>query len=254
MQIHTKVVLITGASEGLGAALARAFAARGARLSLNVLREGEVPMLDGTEPLVTPGDIADDAIRHRLVAATLVRFGSIDILVNNVGVGLFAYPSVADLGLVRRLFETNVFSALAMAQLVAPLMKERRSGTIVNIGSVGGRVTLPWASIYSATKYALHSVNDGLRRELQPYGVRVMLVSPGIIDTKFREHALAGKAPGHVDAIRRVITADQCARAVVRGVERDARVVYVPWLGRAFVALDFFFPRLMDAYLRSKAR
>ncbi len=150
------------------------------------------------------------------------------------------------------MFETNVFAALGVVQLAVPHMKELRSGTIVNIGSVGGRVTLPWASMYSATKYALHSVNDGLRRELAPHGIHVMLVCPGIVDTKFRDHVLSGHAPERVTNIRRVVSPDRVAEAIARGVERGSRVVYVPRIGRLFVALDFVLPRVMDFYLWSK--
>ncbi len=108
--------------------------------------------------------------------------------------------------------------------------------------------------MYSASKYALHSVNDGLRRDLSHHGVRVLLVCPGIVDTGFPEHAISGTAPARVKEIRRTVSPDCVARSVLRAVEREARAVYVPWIGRIFVALDFLFPRVMDAYLGSKTR
>jgi short-subunit dehydrogenase len=144
----------------------------------------------------------------------------------------------------------NVFSALALTQLVIPVMRNQGSGTIVNIGSVGGRVSLPWAVMYCSTKWALHCVSDSLRRELQGSGIRVMKVCPGIVDTKFRDHVLAGKAPTPVENIRRVVSPDAVAAAMFRGVERNKRTVYVPRIGWAFISLEFFAPWLIDIYLR----
>jgi short-subunit dehydrogenase len=196
------------------------------------------------------GDITDDAFRKRLVQRTLDQFGQIDVLINDVGVGLYAAASTADVELAKRLFDTNVFGPLALTQLVIPYMRLRHSGTIVNIGSVGGRVALPWASMYCASKFAVHAVSDALRRELSSDGIRVMRVCPGIVDTKFREHVLDGKAPQEVLDIRRIVSPDQVARALFNGIHRGARTVYVPFLARVFMALEGISPRIMDAYIR----
>lgn len=251
MQIEGKVVLITGASEGIGAACARAFQRRGAKLSLNALPGSELDQF-GSRPVVTHGDITNGDVRRRLVARTLENLGAIDILINNAGVGLYLPAWQAPLDLARQLFELNVFAALEMAQLVVPHMQRQNRGVIVNIGSVVGRVTLPWSTIYCASKHALHSLSDGLRRELKPWGIHVMTVIAGVVDTKFREHALAGTAPKRVADIRRVISSEGLATAVVKGVERNSRVVVKPWIGRIFVAVDAIFPRIMDAYLARK--
>jgi short-subunit dehydrogenase len=150
------------------------------------------------------------------------------------------------------MFDVNVFAALALTQLVLPHMRTRKFGAIVNLGSVGGKVSLPWAVMYCATKWALHCIDDSLRRELQATGVRVMKVCPGIVDTKFREHVLAGTAPGKVEDIRRVVSPDEVAQAIVRGLERGKRTIYVPKIGFVFTSLEFFAPRVMDSYLRGK--
>ena len=192
MKVADKVVLITGASEGIGAACAAVFHERKARLSLSCLSGPDFPR--PADALVTVGDITDPGVRDEIVRRTVDRFGTIDILVNNAGVGLYKPPSSAPIELVRRLFEVNVFAPLAMAQLTIPYMKRQGSGTIVNIGSVGGFASLPWASMYCASKFALHAINDSLRRELSRDGIHVMKVAPGIVDTKFREHVLDGTA------------------------------------------------------------
>ena len=250
MKVADKVVLITGASEGIGAACATVFHERKARLSLSCLSGPDFPR--PADALVTVGDITDPGVRDEIVRRTVDRFGTIDILVNNAGVGLYKPPSSAPIELVRRLFEVNVFAPLALAQLTIPHMRRQGGGMIVNIGSVGGFSSLPWASMYCASKFALHAINDSLRRELSRDGIHVMKVVPGIVDTKFREHVLDGTAPGKVSDIKRLVSPERVARAVLRGVERDARTVFVPWLSRPFTAMELISPKLMDVYIRSK--
>ncbi len=245
---NEKVVLITGASQGIGASCAKLMGRRGAKLSLTGLPDATFPPAD----IVTPGDITSAAVRAEIVERTIARFGRIDILINNAGVGQYGYPTEVDTEISKRVFDINVFSALALTQLVVPHMKAAKSGTIVNIGSVGGKVSLPWAVMYCATKWALHCVDDSLHRELMGTGIRVMKVCPGIVDTKFRDHVLSGTAPGRVEDIRRIVSPDEVAAAVIKGVERGKRIIYVPKIGFLFTSLDFFAPRIMDRYLRSK--
>jgi short-subunit dehydrogenase len=247
-----KVVLITGASDGIGASCAKLFARRGAKLVLTGL-PGPAPRdADSESKIFLPGDITSEKVRTEIVQRAIDRFGHIDVLINNAGVGQYGFATEVDLDISRRMFDVNVFSALALTQLVVPHMRARRFGAIVNLGSVGGKVSLPWATMYCATKWALHCIDDSLRRELQGSGVRVMKVCPGIVDTKFRDHVLAGTAPRRVEDIRRVVSPDQVAEAIVRGIERGKRTVYVPRIGRIFTALDFFAPRVMDWYLGRK--
>jgi short-subunit dehydrogenase len=247
-----KVVLITGASEGIGASCAKLIGQRGAKLSLTALAGEDFQGEESDSRIAIPGDITSAAVRAEVVEQTIARFGRIDVLINNAGVGQYGYPTEVDTEISKRMFDVNVFSALAFTQLVVPHMRARKSGTIVNIGSVGGKVSLPWAVMYCATKWALHCVDDSLHRELAGTGIRVMKVCPGIVDTKFRDHVLAGTAPGRVEDIRRVVSPDQVASAVIRGVERQKRTVFVPKIGFLFTSLDFFAPRVMDWYLRGK--
>ena len=147
-----------------------------------------------------------------------------------------------------------MFAPLRLAQLVTPIMRRQGGGFIVNIGSVGGGVSLPWAALYCASKFALHAVNDSLRRELAGDGIHVMKLCPGIVATGFRDHVLAGKAPGGVEQIRRVVTPRQIAQGVMLGMRRRKHTVYVPWLSRLFMAVDFAAPRVMDWYCRRKSQ
>ena len=248
MRIDGKVVLITGASEGIGAACAAAFRERGARLSLTARSEAKLTAAGGNGALVTAGDITLEETRQRVVERTIERFGAIDVLINNAGMGMYAPSWRASLEDVRRMFELNLFAPLALAQLVAPHMRERRSGTIVNVGSIAGKVTLPWFTMYSASKYALGSWTDGLRMELKRYKVHAMTVCPGYVQTGFQSHVLAGRPPEKVlQGKRFAITAAQCASAIVRGVERDARTVVTPAAGWLFVLAERLFPRFVES-------
>jgi short-subunit dehydrogenase len=249
MRIRDAVVVITGASEGIGAACAGCFAQKGAHLSLNALPGASFPSDLPVDTLFTQGDITRDGVRRLLVERTLERFGKIDILVNNAGVGLYAPPSQTALPLAEQMFALNVFAPLALAQLVIPLMRRQQRGSVVNVASIGSKVSLPWATMYCASKFAIAAVSDGLRRELKPAGIHVTTVYPGIVKTRFREHVLGGMAPERVSGIQRVITPEECARAIVRGVERNSRTVVVPKIGYVFAALDRLFPAVMDEYL-----
>jgi short-subunit dehydrogenase len=247
-----RVVLITGASDGIGASCARLLAERGARLVLTAAPSDRFQSQESDDRCVIAGDITSAATRAEVVERAIARFGTVEVLINNVGVGQYGYPSEVDTEISKRMFDINVFAPLALTQIVIPHMRAKGSGTIVNIGSVGGKVSLPWAVMYCATKWALHCVDDSLHRELTGTGIRVMKVCPGIVDTKFRDHVLAGTAPGRVEDIRRVVSPDNVAHAVVRGVEKGKRTVFVPTIGMIFTSLEFFAPRVMDWYLKEK--
>jgi len=250
MQIKDRVVLITGASEGIGAACARAFEKRGAQLSL-VARNGErLAAIGGPDTLRTAGDITMGEIQRSVVARTIERFGQIDILVNNAGMGLYAAAWNAPMEDARRLFELNLFAPLALTQLVVPYMQERKQGAIVNVSSIAGKVTLPWFTLYSVSKFALGSLTDGLRMELKPYGIHAMTVCPGYVKTEFQAHALGTRPPDAIMKGRRfAITPEDCAKAIAQGVERDARTVVVPRMGWIFVAFTRLFPRVVESKL-----
>ncbi len=250
MEISGKVALITGASEGVGEACAESFRRRGAKLSLAARSACRLEEVGRGEALTTAGDLTQADVRRRVVERTLDRFGRVDILINNAGVGLYVAASQAKLEAVRRMFELNVFAALELAQLVAPGMKERRCGAIVMVSSIAGRMTLPWLSLYSASKAALDSVADALRVELRPDGIHVTTVAPGYVTTGFQSHVLGGRPPAGLARYQRfAISAGQCAEAIARGVERNARTVMAPRSGWIAVMAARLFPSLTDRQL-----
>jgi short-subunit dehydrogenase len=201
----------------------------------------------GERALITAGDLTDESVRQSVVERTLDRFGAIDILVNNAGVGLYIPSWEAPEVEVRRLMELNFFALLSMVRLVAPHMRARRSGTIVNVGSIGGKIVLPWLTVYSASKYAVGALTEGLRMELRRDGIRTMLVCPGYVLTDFQRRAVGEIPPQVVRGRRFAITAAQCAMDIRRGVERDARTVMSPRVGWLLVALARLLPRAVEA-------
>ena len=192
-----QVIIVTGASSGIGEATARRLARGGAKVVIAARRPDRLEALareldpSGANVLAVAGDVTSDADRRKLVGAALQKFGRIDGLVNNAGYGTRGPVEIAPIDIIRKNYETNVFSLIALTQLVLPAMRERGTGCIVNIGSVAGKVARPLSSIYDSTKHALEALTDGLRGELKPFGVHVTLIRPGFILTEFVEAANA---------------------------------------------------------------
>jgi NAD(P)-dependent dehydrogenase (short-subunit alcohol dehydrogenase family) len=248
VKLNGTVVLITGGSSGIGAACARELAKRGAHVSVvDVITPASELMRP--EHLFIPGDITDAQVRQRAIERTIGRYGAIDILLNNAGAGLYAPAADACIETSRRVFDLNVFAALGMAQLVIPFMKQRSRGVIVNLGSIGGDVALPWAPLYCASKFSLHCISESLRRELKRYGIRVITIKPGVVDTAFRSHVLAGVAPPKVGAIPGMAAAD-LATAIANKIEGRGSSLYKPWYGRVFALADRFLPVITDIYIQ----
>ena len=250
MDLNDKVVLVTGASEGIGAATARLLRTRGAKLALAARSEEKLAGLAQPADLIIPGDLLDPDHRRHVVEETLARFGRIDVLINNAGIGMYIPSWRAPIDEVRRMFELNFFAALELVQLVVPDMRKRRSGCVVNISSIGGQLSLPWFTLYSSTKFALLGFSDGLRMELKPDGIHVIAVCPGYVKTGFQGNVIGGRPPDRLQRSKKfAITAEQCAEAIVKGIERDARTVSAPKIGRALVFLSQVFPSITDRIL-----
>mgnify|MGYP001081143961 CR=1 FL=1 len=250
MQVDGKVVLITGASEGIGAACARAFARRGARLALTARSRDRLLEAGGADALVVAGDLTEAVVRRQVVEETLARYGRIDILVNNAGVGLYTAAWRASPAAARKMFELNFFALLELTQLVVPQMREQGGGAIVNVSSIAGKAPFPWLTLYCASKYAVCALSDGLRMELKPYRIQVTTVCPGHVETGFGEHALEGRLPERIRRTRKFpVTAEECAEALVRGLERGKRTVMIPRVGWLLVALERLAPTLMDSLM-----
>lgn len=194
-KLDGQVVIVTGASAGIGEAAARMLASEGAAVVLVARRKARLDELKQEieasrgRALAIEADITSPDDRQGVVQGTMNAFGRIDALVNNAGYGQRGPIEIVPVEAIRRNFETNLFSLIALTQLVIPIMREQRAGRIVNISSVAGRVASPLSSVYDATKHALEAISDGLRGELAQFGIKVVIIEPGFIVTEFLEVA-----------------------------------------------------------------
>ena len=181
-----KTLLITGASSGIGKSAARRFQAEGWNVIATMRspeRETELTTLDGV--LVTRLDVLDVASIGAAVDAGLQRFGRIDALLNNAGYGAYGPLEATPMDKVRRQFDVNVMGVLATTQAVLPHLRRQRSGVIVNVSSIGGKITYPLGTLYHGTKFAVEGLSEALHYELLPLGIRVRIVEPGMVKTDF---------------------------------------------------------------------
>jgi len=211
-----RTVLVTGCSSGIGLALAKAFRAAGCRLVATARRPESIDVPPSDDLLTLPLDVADGLSIHNAVARALDWAGRIDVLVNNAGFGLIGPVAELDLADLRRQLETNVVGAVAVTQAVIGDMADRGRGRIVNVGSVSGLTTTPFAGAYCASKAALHALSDALRMEVACFGIDVIVVQPGAVDSRFG----AASAEG----LERYRSSDSRYRDRVDAIDRRARM------------------------------
>lgn len=248
--LNGKVVIVSGASEGIGAHLVAGLRARNAKLVLTARTESKLRASAGPEDLVVPGDLTLASTRAEIVEKAVNRFGRIDVLINNAGRGSYYTASESPLDDTRALFELNFFAPFHLTQLATPHLRESR-GTIVNVSSIAGQITLPWLPLYSASKFALASLTSSQRMELARYGVNVMGVFPGYVNTDFQAHASGTGPPARVKSGKKfAIAAPECAAAILRGIEMRRRVVVTPRAGWLLIWLNRLLPGLLESRMR----
>ena len=190
-----KIVLVTGASAGIGKALALDAARRGAKVVLAARREQRLQAVvkeiqdGGGEAIAIPTDMADTRQVEMLAEKAIDYWGQVDVLVNNAGYGQMGpIESIGDTA-VRQQFDVNVFGVLTLTRALVPQMRELGAGRIVNLSSVAGKVAMPFSGIYNASKFAVEAISDALRVELAPFNIKVIVVEPGPVNTEFFEVA-----------------------------------------------------------------
>ncbi len=178
-------VLISGCSSGIGAATAEMLVRAGHTVYATARRTETLAGLEALGCHALALDVTSEDSMIAAVEAVEADHGKVGTLINNAGYGEYGPIEEADLDRVRTMFETNVFGLARLTQLVLPAMRRSRSGRIVNIGSMGGRITFPVGGFYHASKYAVEAISDALRVEVKPFGIDVILVEPGLIRTNF---------------------------------------------------------------------
>ncbi|MBI5689524.1 MAG: SDR family oxidoreductase [Verrucomicrobia bacterium] len=257
MRFAGKRVWITGASSGIGEATARAFAAEGAHLILSSRRPAELERVRlscdrPADHLVLPLDLTRSDTFPAVADQAQAR-GPIDILVNNGGVSQRALAVETAPEVERALMEVDYFGTVALTKVVLPGMIARRAGHLVVVSSVMGFVGTPGRSTYAAAKHALHGYFDSLRAEVWRHGILVTLVCPGYVRTAVSANALGprGEQHGRTDATHQTgIAAEKCAAALLQGVARRRREVYVGGWEVAGIYLQRFCPALFAQVVR----
>jgi NAD(P)-dependent dehydrogenase (short-subunit alcohol dehydrogenase family) len=254
-----QVVLITGASSGIGAALAREFAREGAHTVLVARRVERIEALaaeltsGGQRSLAVAGDVTRDGDMERAVDLARAEFGRLDAVVANAGILVRGPILTLTLEDYRRQFETNTFGALRTVMAGLPILQETH-GRIVLIGSLIGMVSIPGGTPYCMSKFALNGLSDGLCHELAPYGISVTHVMSGFVDTEIYTNAPLRRLPHKWI----VLTADQAARRIVSAAYRRQRSLLLPWPTKMAIFLQRHFPwavyRAIDRAFRKATR
>jgi len=189
-------VLISGCSSGIGAATAETLVRAGHTVYATARRTETLTDLEALGCHALGLDVTSEDSMIAAVTAVEANHGKVGTLINNAGYGEYGPIEETDLDRVRTMFETNVFGLARLTQLVMPAMRRSRSGRIVNIGSMGGRITFPVGGFYHATKYAVEAISDALRVEVKPFGIEVILVEPSLIRTNFESRVNEGIEAG----------------------------------------------------------
>jgi len=195
----SKAVLITGCSSGIGEETARHLAAAGWTVYATARKPETLSGLEAAGCKTLALDVTDEASMAAAVSTVTEAEGAVGVLINNAGYSQSGAVESIELDSIRRQFETNVFGLIRMSQLCLPGMRDQGWGRVVNIGSMGGKMTFPGGGIYHATKYSVEAISDAMRFEVRGFGVDVILIEPGLITTEFGGTAVASIGEGGGD-------------------------------------------------------
>ena len=258
-QLTDKRAILTGASSGIGWHLAQTLAAKKVKLVITARRVERLLELQnlivsaGGVCEIVAGDITEPKTRDQLIALATSKFGGLDVLINNAGIGAMGRFDEADPDRIRQVFEVNFFSAAELIRAAIPVLSEGNSPLIVNISSVLGHRAVPLKSEYSASKFAMHGFSDALRAELAEDGIHVQLISPSTIDSDFFDSAIedntgkSWKKPGAMPPQR-------VASIIARVMRTNRHEATLSIGGKSLVWLDRLLPSLADRIIAKYAQ
>lgn len=261
-ELKDKVIWITGASSGIGEALAYRLAEQGARLILSARRAeelkrvGEKTKLPELDLMILPFDLNNTSGATGLAAQVMNKFGRIDVLINNGGLSQRSEAMSTPENIERQLMEINYFAAVNLSKAVLPYMKRQKGGHIIVISSIAGKFGFFLRSSYSAAKHALHGYFESLRLENEKWGLKILIVCPGKIKTAISENALTsqGKKHGQMDASHtNAMTADDCAQKTIEGLLKNKEEIFVGGRELLIVKIRRFFPSLFNRLIRKQS-
>ena len=259
-RFQNKVVWITGASSGIGEAVAKAFSAEGAVVIISSRRREELERVklscaDSDKVHVFPLDLTKGESIQEVTSEVLSKF-NIDILFNNGGISQRSLTSETSIENDRKIFEVNYFGHVQMTKAVLPQMLLRKTGHIVTISSLTGKWGFYLRSAYAASKHALHGFFDSLRMEVEDFGLQVTLITPGFIATEISKHAIdkSGNPSGEMDNNQaQGISPEECARQILAGIAAEKKEFGVGGKELRALILHRYFPKLFKKILRKQA-
>lgn len=252
-------ILITGCSQGIGRSLALLAAQRGAKVLATARNQHLLDQLAdeatraGHSLQIMAADVTKPTDRQAMIDAMKTRFGGMDVLINNAGVGATGHFCEADEERLRSIFEVNFFGLAELIRLAVPVLKQGVKPAVVNISSIVARRGFPGRSEYSASKFAVQGLSEALRGEFVRDGIDMILVNPGLTQTNFSKNLLERKSKLQVDHMRGM-TSDRAAELTLNAIENGKREVTFTWQGKIFVGASRYFPRLVDWIIRRKVK
>ncbi|MFN4257804.1 MAG: SDR family oxidoreductase [Gemmataceae bacterium] len=249
-----KIILITGASSGIGRALAEATAQVGMRVAIAARSADSITELAerlnraGGTVLAIPADVTKPADRQRLLAAVVERYGGLDILLNNAGIGTQGHFAYSSEEILRRIMETNFFAPSELIRLAIPILEKGRQPAIVNVTSMCGRRAMPAWPEYSASKHAIIGLSEALRAELVRYGIDVLVVVPGLTNTNLDKHLLRQDGRMVID-YRKGMKPERVAQNILTIMRRNQSETVLGREARAVLWTNRLWPRLVDYLL-----
>jgi short-subunit dehydrogenase len=249
-----KVVIVTGASSGIGEAIAREFARNGSKVVLAARSEErlseivkEITAENFISSYVTT-DVSNEADCRNLIATTVEKYGGVDILINNAGISMRASFVDAELKVLHRLMDVNFWGTVYCTKYALPYLIQRK-GSLVGVSSVAGFHGLPGRTGYSASKFAMHGFLETIRIENLKKGLHVMIIAPGFTSTEIRKHALTADGKEQGESPRdeqKLMTAEYVAKWVLKGIRKRKRNKLLTWDGRLTALFQRIMPELVD--------
>lgn len=257
--LEQPVILVTGASSGIGEAAARLFAGQGYRVAMGARRLDRLENLAaeiqqaGGEAFPVYSDLARFEDIQHLVKKTIDRFGQIDILLNNAGFGRLGWLEELDPASdIQAQIQVNLVAMIQITREVLPYMIERRSGHIINMSSVAGLVGSPTYTVYTASKFGVRGFTESLRREVGVFGIHVSGIYPGGVRTEFKEHTGALRKTGRTTPAWLRLEPHDVAQAVFKLAEHPRRQQVIPWAWHFSLCINWLFPWLADWLIEQK--
>jgi short-subunit dehydrogenase len=252
-------IVITGASSGIGRCLAEQAAREGARVALVARSADKLQELAGSltalgaEALAVPADVTNEQDRQQILTTVQERFGGLDVLINNAGVGSWCHFAESSEEILRRIMEVNFFAPAELIRLAIPVLRRGNHPAIVNVASMCGRRGIPAWSEYSASKFALCGLTEALRGEMVRFAIDILLVVPGLTHSDLWQHLLRNTGRYRLD-VRKGMPPEKVAHGILHALKKNRTETILGWDARWMLRVNRFLPRLVDALLARQIR